>query len=448
MSMSDHGRAYSGAFSGSRHRLLTAACLTGLAGVALVAAASSSRAQSISGNAPPSLVRGPSEVSQVGEPAVRLAAAKTAEKPAEKAPERLRTRLSESKFKETINRWTIGLAAGRIEGAPLRLAAELAQALDDGDNLRVMPIVTRGPFDNFQDLLHLRGIDLAIVYGDTLDHFKNKEKIAGVENRVVYIANLFPAEVQILVRPEINSLKDLEGKVVNFNTAGTAAAFTGPIVFDKLGVKIDAKFMPHREALEKMKAGTEVAATFWVTSKPIPQIANPQWPAGFKLLPVPYEKALEEFYLPATLENADYPKLVPQGQKISTIAVPQVLAAYNWAADTDRAHRLSRMINRMFERWGELQKPPNDPKWKDVNLASTVPGWRRYPLMQMKLDEIAGKTPPPQPQASIGEGAARNVAVNPAIIRQQAQKAAPSSRAEQERLFQQFMQWSKQQRPE
>ena len=84
-----------------------------------------------------------------------------------------------------------------------------------------------------------------------------------------------------------------------------------------------------------------------------------------------------------------------------------------------------------------------------AHLASTVPGWRRYPLMQVKLDEVAGKIPPPPPpQASIGDSAGRNVAVNPAIIRQQAQKAAPASRAEQERLFQQFMQWSKQQRPE
>jgi TRAP-type uncharacterized transport system substrate-binding protein len=395
--------------------------------------------------AAPSRETAPFVIAQA-EPSVRVAAGKSGQRSGEteKAP-----RLSEQKFKESLNRWTVGLAAGRIEGAPLRLASELAQALDDGDNLRIMPIVTRGPFDNIRDLLHLRGIDLAIVYGDTLDHFKNKEKITNVENRVMFVANLFPAEVHVLARPEINTLRDLEGKIVNFNSAGTAAAFTGPIVFERLGIKVQARFMPHRDALEKMKAGDEVAATFWVTSKPIAPLAGPAWPAGFKLLPVEYVKALEEYYLPASLENADYPKLVPQGQKIATIAVPTVLAAYNWAADTDRARRIGRMIDRLFERWPELHKAPNDPKWKDVNLAALVPGWRRYPLMQEKLDEMSARLPAPVastvPTAAAAEAApGRTAPINPAIIRQQAQRAAPGSRAEQERLFQQFMQWSKQ----
>src|SRR5262245_53595210 len=76
-------------------------------------------------------------------------------------------------LKERINASTIGLAAGRTEGAPLQFAAELARILDDGDNMRVLPIVTRGPFDNVYDLLYLRGVDAAIVYGDVLDHFKS-----------------------------------------------------------------------------------------------------------------------------------------------------------------------------------------------------------------------------------------------------------------------------------
>ena len=70
---------------------------------------------------------------------------------------------AELALKERINASTIGLAAGRTEGAPLQFAAELARVLDDGDNMRVLPIVTRGPFDNVFDLLYLRGVDAAIV---------------------------------------------------------------------------------------------------------------------------------------------------------------------------------------------------------------------------------------------------------------------------------------------
>src|SRR5215472_14988175 len=59
-------------------------------------------------------------------------------------PEQSRAELT---LKERINASTIGLAAGRTEGAPLQFAAELARVLDDGDNMRVLPIVTRGPFE-------------------------------------------------------------------------------------------------------------------------------------------------------------------------------------------------------------------------------------------------------------------------------------------------------------
>src|SRR5215467_13274278 len=95
-------------------------------------------------------------------------------------------------LKERINASTIGLAAGRIEGAPLQFAAELARVIDDGDNMRVLPIVTRGPFDNVFDLLYLRGVDAAIVYGDVLEHFKKNPEIAGISKRINYLASLFP----------------------------------------------------------------------------------------------------------------------------------------------------------------------------------------------------------------------------------------------------------------
>src|SRR4051794_23968500 len=45
----------------------------------------------------------------------------------------------------SMNAWTVGLAGGLLEGAPIRLAAEIARVVDDGDNLHVLPVVTRGP---------------------------------------------------------------------------------------------------------------------------------------------------------------------------------------------------------------------------------------------------------------------------------------------------------------
>jgi TRAP-type uncharacterized transport system substrate-binding protein len=291
--------------------------------------------------------------------------------------------------------------------------------------MRVIPMVTRGPFDNIYDLLYLRGVDAAIVYGDVLDHFKNKPDFSQSIKRVNYLLNLFPSEVHIFVRPEINSLKDLEGKVVNFNTQGTAAAFSGPIIFSQLGISVKETFIPHSTAMEKMRNGDEVAATFWVSSKPLAPFLKGKFPPGFKFLPVEYTDKLE-YYAPAYLEAADYPNLIPEGQRIATISVPAVLAVADTPADQAKKVRLSRLVDYIFERFERLQKEPGyHEKWKDVNLAATVPGWTRYPALQEKLDRLA---------AAKLEPASRTKP-----------KSAPTSAAEQERLFQQFLEWHRKQ---
>ena len=64
--------------------------------------------------------------------------------------------------------------------------------MDDGEKMRVLPIVTRGPFENVYDLLYVRGMDAAIIYGDVLEHFKKDPRITRIEQRIHYISHLFP----------------------------------------------------------------------------------------------------------------------------------------------------------------------------------------------------------------------------------------------------------------
>src|ERR1700687_6142960 len=74
--------------------------------------------------------------------------------------------------KAKMNAWTVGLAGGQLEGAPIRLAAEMSRVVDDGQNLHVLPIVTRGPTENLNSLLYLRGVDMAIISSDSLEEYK------------------------------------------------------------------------------------------------------------------------------------------------------------------------------------------------------------------------------------------------------------------------------------
>src|SRR5262245_48340895 len=51
-----------------------------------------------------------------------------------------------TEMKDKYNKWTVGLAAGLYEGAGTRMASELAKALQDDENMRVLPLLTSGLF--------------------------------------------------------------------------------------------------------------------------------------------------------------------------------------------------------------------------------------------------------------------------------------------------------------
>jgi len=43
-------------------------------------------------------------------------------------------------------------------------------------------------------------------------------------------------------------------------------------------------------------------------------------------------------------------------------------------------------VDYLFDRFSKLQTEPGyHPKWKEINLAAVVPGWKRFPAMQAKL---------------------------------------------------------------
>jgi TRAP-type uncharacterized transport system substrate-binding protein len=285
--------------------------------------------------------------------------------------------------KDQMNAWTVGLAGGQLEGAPIRLAAEMARIVDEGPNMHVLPIITRGATENLNSLLYLHGIDTAIINSDALEEYKIQ--LPEIGRRIVYLLSLFPSELHVFVRPEIQSLQDLAGKKVNFNTQGTAAAYSGPLIFSRLGVNVVKTFIPHQLALEQMRRG-ELSAVVFITSKPVDAFVRSGWEPGFKFLAVNYETKFEDYYLPAVLEESDYPHLIKQGERVSTIAVPTVLVAVNWPPRSNRYKRVARFVDYLFSRINRLQQPGFDPKWKSINLAATVPGLARFSAAQQWLD--------------------------------------------------------------
>jgi TRAP-type uncharacterized transport system substrate-binding protein len=299
--------------------------------------------------------------------------------------------------------------------------------VDDGTRIRVLPIVTRGPFENVYDLLYVRGIDAAIINGDVLEHFKKDSRISSIEKRIHFITHLFPSQVHVFVRPEIKNLEDLAGKPVNFNTHGTAAAYSGPIIFDRLGIKVQPHFVPHPVAMAEMAKSNKYAAVVFVSTKPLDPFIKRKWPEGFRFLPVPLTEKLEEYYLPAHLEASDYPGLIAEGTSIQTIAVPAVLAVYAWPQGSERYRLLARLVDQIFDRLPKLQTEAGyHPNWKELNLAANVPGWQRFRPAQEKLVAVAAAKSDPKADGG-------------AALKQVIDRLAPGDPQEQNRLLQKYL---------
>lgn len=294
----------------------------------------------------------------------------------------------ERDIRDRTNSGAIGLAAGLLEGAPIHFATEISRVVNDNSDLTVLPIVTRGPTENVNDLLYLRGVDVAIINSDSLEEYKSQ--IPQIQQRIVSILNLFPSELHVFVRPEIKSLSDLAGKKVNFNTQGTAAAYSGPLIFSRLGIDVEKLFIPHPVALEQMKRG-EIAAVIFITSKPVDAFIKGKWEDGYKFLPVEYDERFEDYYLPAYLGPSDYPNLIAKDRQIETISVPTILATFNWSQDSPRYQRTAKFVETLFSRISRLQAPGFDPKWKSIELSARAPGLQRFTPAQDWLDRSTAK---------------------------------------------------------
>jgi uncharacterized protein len=340
----------------------------------------------------------------------------------------------ESALKTRRNLWTVGVAGGILSGTYMTFAAEMAEVLDDGDNLRILPIATYGAASNLDDLLYLRGVDVAVTQSDVFEYFQTHRKIAGLQHRIHYIIRLPISEVHILAKRNIRSIEDLRGKKVNFGPAGSASSLTGTIIFQRAGVNVEQTLYDNPLALQKLRTG-EISALIRVIGKPIDFFAKIPAKDDFHLVPIPFTKAFSDYYALSEFTKAEYPNLIAQGDAVSTLGVPAVLAVYNWPRESDRARRVQRMAERMFANWQKFQSPPRHPKWKEVNLAATVPGWTRW----APADELLQAMRVAQ-RAQAGKRGSGEPGLGGAGI-----DLDKLSAAERDRLYREFQQW--QQRP-
>lgn len=294
-------------------------------------------------------------------------------------------------MRDRINRGTVGIISGGIDGTYIRIATDLANVLDNREDLRVLAIMGKGSVQNIDDILYLRGIDIGIVQSDVFAYVKRVNKHPTIDQRIHYITKLYNEEFHLLAGKNIKSIDDLAGKKVNFGVQGSGTYMTASLVFDTLGLKVEPVSFDQALAMEKVKRG-EIAALVYVAGKPTSLFKSVRAEDNVHLLEVPLTPEILTTYLPSRFHNEDYPQLIQPGRQVKTLAVGAVMAVYNWEPESPRYDKVIHFVDSFFERFDDFQRPPRHSKWREVSLTAEVPGWTRFEPAEawLRKSAIAG----------------------------------------------------------
>jgi TRAP transporter TAXI family solute receptor len=333
---------------------------------------------------------------------------------------------------ERINANTIAIVSGNLNATYLSIAYDLSAVLDDGDNFRVLPVIGKGGGQNIHDVRFLKGVDLGITQSILLNTFKRTNEIGHLDGVISYIAKLFNEELHVVVRSDsgIDSLEQLAGKKVNFSDVGSGTQLSTRDIFQRLNIKAEELNMGQADAFEKLKSN-EIAATVLIAGKPAGAMMRLRSAEGFRFLRIPFARQLQDEYLPAALTTQDYPGMVAAGDTYETVAVGAVLIAYNWPRGTERYRRIEKFVENFFPKLAEFQQPPRHPKWREANLAATLPGWTRFPAADEWLKRHQSKPPP---AATSRDQFNRFMSARGA--------SGDASNEQRERLFEEFLKWN------
>ncbi len=279
--------------------------------------------------------------------------------------------------RERLHRGTVSIITGQHGYLSARLASDLAAVLDEGDNLRVLAVAGRGALSDIVDVLHLRGIDLAVVPADVIDYVNRKNLFPTIKTKLRYVARLYNKVAHLVASDKVRSIRDLNGKKINVVSRYHGAFVTAQRIFKAAGVNYTPVFIDQRLALTKVKQGS-IAATLIMSGRPSPLLAELRDDSALRIVAIPFNPALPEVYFPVQLTSADYPDLILPGRKIASIGTSSTMLVYNFDDKSPRRAKITRFVDAFLSRIGDLQKPPRHPRWRDVKLGVAVAGLQRY----------------------------------------------------------------------
>jgi uncharacterized protein len=342
--------------------------------------------------------------------------------------------------REAVNSGTVTIITAPAGGAKSVFAADMARVLDEQDKLRVLPVLGKGPVQNVIDLLYLKSIDMGLVATDVPEFYKLQYG-TDITDRLRYIMKLYNDEIHIIAPKEIKSVFDLEGKRIE--APKDVGLYSAKAIFSRLKINVTFDTTYLNDDTGALQQVIDGKADAWIvgTAKVMPIARNlKNEDRRLHLVSIPYDKRLQDLYLPSEFTSDEYPNLIPAGEKVDTVAAGILLASFNWPEKTDRYVRVAKFVDALFAKIGEFSKPPRHPKWKEASITAVVPGWQRFKPAQDWLDNWqAQQAALAVPQTKDGEQA--SLARFKEFMAQQGR--ANLSQQELARLYAQFQEWNR-----
>ncbi len=336
---------------------------------------------------------------------------------------------------QSVHPGTVGVISGDVDSTGIRIASDLSRLLDNGSELRIIPIVGRGSVQNINDLLTLKAVDIAILQSDLMARYLKANNQSGIQSRMQYVAKLYSEEFHVLSRMQFLCLADLTNRRVSFGPKDSGVAITAETVFEANGIAVEPLYLDHEDALDRLKRG-ELDAVVYIGGKPSRAFDSVTHKDKVHFLDVDYLPALQGSYLPAIITSEDYPNLVATNESVATVGVSSVMAIHNWPPQSERFKVMTRFVEKFFADVEKLKTGSFSPKWREVNIREPVKGWQRFqPAERWLLSNAPAVAPAVAPQAAQQLKTMLQKFV-------ESQKGSPS---DQEELFNQFVRWYQQQ---
>ena len=345
-------------------------------------------------------------------------------------------------LRDKLNAGLVGIVFGGMDDADFSEAVDLGEVIKNPD-IKIMSVAGNGAKETVTDLLFARGIDVGIVQTDVLSTLKQKPPFPDVQKFLQYIAKLYDQEIHILARNDIHSLSDLRDKRVNFGTYESGTYTSASRIFETFGIPVQSTIYPQPIALEKLRRG-EIAAMFYTAGKPARLFQTVKPEEALHFLSIPATDVLRQSYKQAELDAHDYPDLIEKDQPIATLSVGTVLAVYNWPPNSERRRKIDHFVQAFFRQMDELRYPPHHPKWREVDIDRSVPGWTRFAAAEQWIaGEHAGNR-----EDSGRSGSTQQPGGN-APVSAGSDEGAPTSALDTEQreaLFREFLEYQKNQK--